>query len=267
METPEWFDESKFVPTPADRLPAADMDDLFEQACTNSGYLPAFQRRLPDSNLGILVRDVPESEDAIGQFVPVAPLTIGDGQIPVFTSLARALEGGPDGKLPPGVSLIWVRMRELLEQLRDRDVVLNPFSENTMTLGAAGIAAILAGSFEVDGLSQHTLQMPSSYETTIDIQHTTSDDLLEALRVLLSQHPRVRAGYLIYLQPDGRQPVSRYHLRLDVEGGEIKQLMNEIAPVIKPFIKAGEGFEMLAGLTDDEASDYLRQQGPFYERT
>lgn len=270
METPDWFDESQFVPTPEDRLPAADIDELFEQACTNSGYLPAFQRRLPESYLLVLVRDVPGPDDVVGPYVPVAPVTLSDGRLPLFTSEARVLAGSADGKLPPGMACMSVRVRELLEQLQTRgtDAVLNPFSEHQMDLAAAGMAGLLAGDFKVDGLHTGSVHYPAGeHAITIDNHHETPPALLEALRVLLSQHPRVRAGYLLYLAPSEQQPVSRYHLRLDVEGEAISQLFQELGPVIKPFVGSSEGFEVLVGLDeDDEASAYLRAMGAFYER-
>jgi hypothetical protein len=91
--------------------------------------------------------------------------------------------------------------------------------------------------------------------------------IVNALQVvLLSQHLRVKEAYLVYLLANGPDSLDRYHMRLEVEGEEIHQLMTEMQPVLRTVMQRGEGFECWSKLGDDGIADYMRQQGNIYER-
>ena len=266
MENPDWFDESRFVPTAADRLPAADIDELFEQAFDNPGYRAEFNRRLPESNLWVLVEDVPDQEDAVGGYVPIRPLHLNDGSMALFTAEARIRDAS---SLPGHIRWIQVRARELMEQVKGVEFVLNPFSPKQFNLSPAGVAALLAGDHREAGLSVTESPMAESGEVTIKTDKEFPAGMVEALQTLLSQHPRVVEAYLIYLVADSPDRPNRYHMRLELEGEEVHQLMLELQPVLRVFMQPGEGFELLSKVGDDENDDmvaYLRQVGPMYQR-
>ncbi|MDO7876488.1 enhanced serine sensitivity protein SseB C-terminal domain-containing protein [Hymenobacter sp. ASUV-10] len=264
METPDWFDESQFVPTAADRLPAADIDELFEQAFDNPGYRAEFNRRLPDSNLWVLVEEVPSAEDAVGELMPIAPLQLSDGSMPLFTSEARVREAED---LPAHIRWIQLRARELMAQMQGVDYVLNPFSSKQLTLRASGIPAMLAGHEHDPGLMMSDCPVPASGQVTIDLDKEFPTGMVDALQALLSQHPRVREAYMLYIKADAPDALSRYHMRIEVDGSEeVKQLMTEMQPVLRAFMQRDEGFELWTRLGDDDMAGYMRERGPIYER-
>jgi hypothetical protein len=266
MEAPDWFDESQFVPTPADRLPAADIDELFEQAFDNPGYRAEFNRRLPDSDLWVLVDDVPSPEDAVGGYMPIRPLHLNDGSMALFTAEARIRDAQD---LPKHIRWVQIRARELLEQMTGVDFVLNPFSPKQFNLSAEGVSALLTGDLREAGLSITESPMPESDEVVIKTDKEFPVGMVEALQTLLSQHPRVVQAYLVYLMADGPDRPNRYHMRLELEGEEVHQLMLELQPVLRAFMQPGEGFELLSKVGDDADDNmvaYLRQLGPIYER-
>ena len=264
MENPDWFDESQFVPTAADRLPAADIDELFEQAFDNPGYRAEFNRRLPDSDLWVLVEQLPAPEDAVGELVPIAPLQLSDGSMPLFTSEARVREAED---LPANIRWIQLRARELMEQVEGVDYVLNPFSPKHLVLSASGIPALLAGEQHDPGLMMSDSPAPESGQVTIDLDKEFPVGMVEALQALLSQHPRVREAYMLYIQADAPDALNRYHMRIGIDGSEeVKQLMTEMQPVLRAFMQRDEGFELWTRLGDDEMAGYMRERGPIYER-
>ncbi len=265
MDNLDWFDESKFVPTPDDRLPAADIDDLFIQAFDNPGYRAELMRRLPDTYLWILVRNEPELEDKVGEYGFMAPLHLEDGRLPMFTAEMRVHEAQA---IPPDIRWAYVQAGGLLSQLNDVDVVINPFSEKQLTLNANGIAQMLVGNYEEPDLTRTQVQPPQSGQALISTDKELAEELLEALRVVFSRYPRVQEAYMTYLlADDAPDSINRYHLRLEIEGEPGQQLMQEIGPVLRVFMQRDEGLELWAGLDNDELSDHLRRQGPFYERT
>lgn len=264
MATTDWFDESQFVPTPADRLPAADIDELFEQAYDNPGYRAEFHRRLPDSNLWVLVEEVPTPDDAVGELLPIAPLQLSDGSMPLFTSEARVREAE---NLPAHIRWIQLRARELMEQMEGVDYVLNPFSPKQLVLAASGIPAMLAGEYNDPGLAASDSAAPASGQVILKLDKEFPAGMVEALQALLSQHPRVREAYMLYMLSDGADTLDRYHMRIELDGGEeVKQMMTEMQPVLRAFMQRGEGFELWTQVGDDEIAGYMRERGPIYER-
>ncbi|MBF9220597.1 enhanced serine sensitivity protein SseB C-terminal domain-containing protein [Hymenobacter ruricola] len=259
MDSQDIFDESKLVPGPNEFDPAADLDDLMAQAGQNPAYRPEFLRRLLLSPLLVLVEDEPARDETQADYVGFTPLQLSDGYVPLFTSLARL----HDNPALVDYQHISVKGRDLLAALQQRDLCLNPFSEASINLPAAICQRLLAGDdFGAFKQSPPTEQrevligQPAEYPTAP----------VEAIRLLLSSHPRVQAGYLTYLLASGEEP-AHFIIGLQLEG-EFKGIAQEVAYVASTFQKElGNQYIVQQVIPDtDEFSAYVLSTEPFYAR-
>ena len=259
MESQDLFDESKLQPGPNEFDPAADLDDLMVQAGQNPAYRPEFLRRLLLSPLLVLIEAAPEPDETRDEYVGFAPLQLTNGHIPVFTSLAR-LQDNPALLEHERIS---VKGRDLLTALQQRDLSLNPFSEASINLPAVICQQLLAGEeFGAFRLSppmeerEVLIGQPAEYPTAA----------VEAIRLLLSGHPRVQAAYLTYLLASGEEP-ARFIIGLQLEG-DFKGIAQEVAYVASSFqAELGEVYMVQQVIPDtDEFSDYVLSTAPFYVR-
>ena len=113
---------------------------------------------------------------------------LGDGKLPIFTSVARLSDGGVDNG---PVSYVQVPGHAFFSMTQGQDVVLNPFSPAGKLLPAAEIAALLAGQLTAgtapaDGDTQAMLAQPDPYPTALS----------EAIAVWCATQPQLQAAYL-----------------------------------------------------------------------
>jgi hypothetical protein len=259
MDSQDIFDESKLQPGPDEFDPAADLDDLMAQAGQNPAYRPEFLRRLLLSPLLVLVEAEPEPDERRDDYVGFAPLQLSNGHVPVFTSLAR-LQDNPALLEYKHLS---VKGRDLLEALQGRDLCVNPFSAASIRLPAIICERLLAreefGAFKLSPPSQERevlIGQPAEYPAAA----------VEAVRVLLSGHPRVQAGYLTYLLASEEVP-ARFVIGLQLEG-DFKGIAQEVAYVASSFqTELGDAYIVQQVIPDtDDFSAYVLGTEPFYAR-
>ncbi len=263
MDPADLFDESRFVPTPADLLPPADLDELFDQSFDNPGLRVELQRRLLGGTLWVVLHHDPDPAEDLGGRQELAPLHLAGGELPLFTSEAKLLEQKP----PEGTSYGELMVRDFLENNDNVTLVLNPWSERYMNLPPAQVQELLNGTLFGQGITDNRdeTKAPRS-EATIDPNKQWPEGMARALQTVFSQVPRVQAAYMIYLLADANDSAC-YHIRLEMEGRETELLGKLLRPVMDEYLQIGEGFELTGFMPDDEVSAYMRQQGAFYERT
>ena len=240
--------------------PAATLEELLAQAATDPACQPEFYRRLLLEPLVIITAGNPAtarpgSYVADGSAIEVACWE--DGRIPVFTTPARIFD---KGKVTQQVIYSQLKGRALLEMLRGKTLLLNPYSDFGKELVPAEIDRLLAGTILHTGIR---LTVEKAMQVYIGQPAVYPTGMVQALARLLSQQPRVRAAYLAWIHDPAAPEPPHYIICLDVEG-EMRTISQQAGFVAQKFLAKEEIIDIVQA-DQSSLTDYFRQTKPFYE--
>ena len=240
--------------------PAATLEELLAQAATDPAYQPEFYRRLLLEPLIFVATDDPDQPEPEAEEEDGASMQIAcweDGRIPIFTTPARIFD---KGVIVDEQAHYAMKGRNLLEMLRDKTLLLNPYSDFGKEFTPAEIARILAGTILHTG-TRLTVQEATTVRIGQPANYPT--DMVQALVRLLSQQPRVRAAYLAWIHDPAAPEPPHYIICLDVEG-EMRTISQQVGFVAQKFLAKQEIIDIVQA-DQSSLTDYFRQTKPFYE--
>ena len=242
--------------------PAATLEALLAQAAGDPAFQPEFYRRLLLEQLVVLSGDAP-ADDPPGRRTLEAGTTLRiaslpDGRVPIFTSTARIFD---KGVVTHQVNYTQLKGRNLLEMLRGKTLVLNPYSDYGKVLLPIEVAQLLEGkvldtgrTITVEKATTVLLGQPAVYPTK----------MVQALQRLLHQQPRVRAAYLAWLHDPSSADPPHYLICLDVEG-EMRAISQQAGHVANQFLQPHEILDIVQA-RQNSFTDYFDSVAPFYRR-
>lgn len=260
-----FFDFLKPKPVPA-LAPAATLEELLAQAVSNPAYQPEFYRRLLVEPLVVLTAGDPATAEEQRYVSDGSPLQIvcwEDGTIPVFTTPARIFDQDVRQKQ---VVYNQLKGRAMLQMLRGKVLLLNPYSDHSKELLPAEVDGILDGT--VLG-TLHTTILTKPTELQLAQPRVLPTEMLRALASLLDQQPRVRAAYFSLMRDPHSLESPQYLIYLDIEGN-IRAIAQQVNFVAKQFVQPHEGITIMQANSDaadaTSLAAYFRKITPFYQR-
>ena len=271
MNSDELFDDEQYRPTAADALPAADLTELLAQAAGNRAYQPELFRRLLTDSLAIMVREWPQSwQPGSQEEIPLKPLFLQSGELPVFTSLAT-LFANP-GLDPENTPYVFINGRELLTGMQQHTLFLDPFSAMNMLLPPEFIGQLLAGNYprqavadQVDALDGG--QAVANLSAVPPAQAPLAEQLGQELALLFRQHPRVRQAYLVWQEQVEELDEPCFVVFAEIEGAN-ERLGQEMAFVASKLLnEARLNLRIYFNPDPEPLRDLASQLGivPFYQ--
>ncbi|MBI3464395.1 MAG: enhanced serine sensitivity protein SseB C-terminal domain-containing protein [Planctomycetes bacterium] len=245
--------------------PVNELERLLIDAASDPAARPKFYRALPEHELFVITEGrKPEREHQI-TLTEETPLKLrmieleGKLHIPIFTAVERI-----SAVVDAEVGFVAMKGRDLLNLLRDKDLVMNPGSEYGKLLTQQEVNAIVDGSIfspqetpDVGG-KRVVLGQPNDYP-----RHIT-----EALRRFFVQQREVKAAYLghAFIPDIDKEP----HTLIGIEvAGNWRRVVEEAGLVVREVAKAGEVVDFVQvhpGDTDTIGAYLQRETKPFYKR-
>jgi hypothetical protein len=232
--------------------PVNELERLLVPAFTDPAARPAFYRALPESQLFVITEGLKPSLSHVIQ-------REGRIYIPVFTSIDRL-----KAAVTSEVEFVAMKGRDLLNALRDKDLVLNPNSAYGKVIPQEEVQSILAGSILAPpemrdiGVMQAFIGQPRDYP----------HHLIDALSRLFSKGQIVKRAYLAQIFIPDTDKTPQTLIGLEVEG-DYDRVAEEAGFVVGAVAKTGEGvnFIQINASANDPFSQYmLRETNPFYKR-
>jgi len=242
--------------------PAATLDELLVQAASDPAMRPELYRRLLLEPLVVVTGNKPTAVEP-RRFTVEAGETMhisgwDDGRMPIFTTAERIFD---KGIVKHEVSIAQLKGRDLLELLRGKTLLLNPYSDYGKELLPAEVERMLAGTVLDTG---HTITVQKQTKVLLGQPAVYPTEMVQALSRLLSQQPRVRAAYLGWIHDPTAPEPPHYIICLDIEG-ERRAVSQQMGYVAQQFLQPEEIIDIVqAG--QSSLTDYFLTTKPFYER-
>jgi len=225
-----------------------ELETLLALATTEPGRRPAFYRKLLESDVLVMVPDevvVPNAQgDAVMRFVQwnrIDRLTA----IPFFSSARTFFEA-----IPQGAQCLVVDGLQLLLLTRGAMLHLNPFSEHNVVLMPEDVELLLASG--TLGSSERIKHTTERQLTTRDLSEPPAA-MIEALTVLYSQAPNVKAAYLALV--NGLYDSGQDSLLLGLEvDGDPEPIVNDTSAVIHDTYRDAYSIDIVEVWVDDEGN-------------
>ena len=242
--------------------PAATLEALLAQAARDPAFQPEFYRRLLLEQLVVITgynpAQVVSGSHATepGETMQIASWE--DGRVPIFTSTNRIFD---KQVIRQQVSLAHLKGRDLLEMLRGKTLLLNPYSDYGKELLPNEVTHLLDGTVLDTG---HTITVEKATTVLLGQPAVYPTELVQALARLLAQQPRVRAAHLAWLHNPSSDVPPHYLICLDVEG-EMRAISQQVGFVAQQFLQPHEIIDIVqAG--QSSFTDYFHSVPPFYQR-
>ncbi len=249
-------------PQPLPFEPENVLEQLLLLAATDENARPAFyQALLQEEILMILAPSdtIAEGEVVLIEGQEIQLQILGDGKLPIFSSVPRLTDGDVDNG---PVSYVRLPGHAFFSMVQGQDCVLNPFSPAGKILPKDELAALLAGQLTgplspAGGDAQVLLSQPADYPTAV----------ADAISAWAATQPHIEAAYLAQMQLADNPDVPRLLLAF-VSNTPDPSFLQELGPVLQGQTNAFQFVDLmlLDTASDEGVNPYFRQVEPFYQK-
>jgi len=176
-----------------------------------------------------------------------------------FTSTERIFD---KGIIKDKVKFLEFTGKDLLEILKGKKILLNPYSDYGKVLLAQEVERLLDGSIF------KSKQIVFEKATTIQIGQPAKypTEVVNAMRKLFAGMPEVRVAYLGWIyQPDAMEP-PHYIFGIDTDGAVEKNAIEAAGDIAQQILGPEEMIDFIGIGDDSSLSNYLKSTQPFYIR-
>jgi len=238
-------------------------EDLLKDAATKPEYRLEFNKRLLTEKLVVLTKESQLSEGLhyAQKDTQVNLSTFDDGKVPVFTSADRILD---KGIIKEQVAFLELKGEDLFNMVKDKTLILNPFSDYRKEILPGEIENLLKGIFVTDQINRVKITEPTQVKIARPAVYPT--EIVQSLNELFSKKTKVNKAYLAWIHNPATTEPPHYIFAIDTEE-EWDNLIKESASITKKFIRPDEIVDFMKISNNGGINDYfINSTTPFYKK-
>jgi len=235
-----------------------DLEQALKRAASEPAFRFEFYKRLLSSKLVVLTQDnngLPDGISVAKQDLSINIFSLKDGSIPVFTSNDRIFD--------KGIIKSQMTVDDMLKMLRDKKVVLNPYSDYGKVLLPDEIERVLDGTIFTGNVDRIKVDKPTSVAIGQPAEYPT--EVIKSLIELFKNKSEVSAAYMAWIYDHKTNVPPHYIFAIDAIG-DWNRLSQETGFTISQIIGPDSVFDIMK-LGKGGINDYFRDKTtPFYKK-
>ena len=240
-----------------------NFEELLKKAANEPSSRDEFIKRILTEKLVVITNDdkIHEGYTKLEKDTQVSIFTFEDGRVPIFTSTDRILD---KGIIKQKVKFLAFNGRDLFNMVKDKTLILNPYSNYGKEFIPEEIERILSGTYF--NASPQQIIIEKTTEVRIGQPSKYPVDVVKALAKLFSNQPDVIAGYLAWIHDPATNVPPHYIFAIDTMG-DYRKIVAKAGNIVQDFLGSSEIFDFIQITRRGGLDDYfLNSTEPFYKR-